>query len=222
MACATILAMGDFSVVVGAGTLRSGAPDAVTFPHQWTAHGVTVDTSFTGAHLLHLAAAACVLNDVYREAGTLGVDVRGVRVSATGDSSLTAGGRPVSATAFGSTPPRHRMRSTGCSGASTPWRRFRRRSAQVRGSSVSTSGCGLAGDSRTASATSLTAGLPVSVSDRPARRTQSDGCTACRQRASRLTSTGCPGPASSPTALRRPATAIRTASAGPVISAPEP
>ena len=85
MVCATILAMGDVSVVVGAGTLRSGAPDAVTFPHQWTAHGVTVDTSFTGAHLLHLAVAGCVLNDVYREAGTLGLDVRGVRVSATGE-----------------------------------------------------------------------------------------------------------------------------------------
>ena len=85
MVCATILVMGDFSVVVGAGTLRSAEPDAVTFPHQWTAHGVTVDTSFTGAHLLHLAAAGCVLNDVYREAGTLGVDVRGVRVSATGE-----------------------------------------------------------------------------------------------------------------------------------------
>jgi uncharacterized OsmC-like protein len=77
--------MADFSVVVGAGTLRSGTPDAVTFPHQWTSHGVTVDASFTGAHLLHLAAAGCVLNDVYREAGTLGVDVRGVRVSATGE-----------------------------------------------------------------------------------------------------------------------------------------
>jgi uncharacterized OsmC-like protein len=77
--------MGDVSVVVGAGTLRSGAPEAVTFPHQWTAPGVTVDTSFTGAHLLHLAVAGCVLNDVYREAKALGVDVRGVRVSATGD-----------------------------------------------------------------------------------------------------------------------------------------
>ena len=77
--------MGDFAVVVGAGTLRSTAPDAVVFPHRWTADGVTVDASFTGAHLLHLAAAGCVLNDIYREAESLGVEVCGVRVSARGE-----------------------------------------------------------------------------------------------------------------------------------------
>jgi uncharacterized OsmC-like protein len=76
--------MGDFGVVVGAGTLRSTAADAVSFPHQWTAEGVTVDAAFTGAHLLHLAAAGCVLNDVYREAENQGIAVRGVRVSASG------------------------------------------------------------------------------------------------------------------------------------------
>jgi OsmC-like protein len=76
--------MGDFDVVVGAGTLRSQAADAVRFPHRWTAEGVTVDAPFTGAHLLHLAAAGCVLNDVYREAATLGLAVLGVRVSASG------------------------------------------------------------------------------------------------------------------------------------------
>lgn len=76
--------MGDFDVVVGAGTLRSQAPDAVRFPHRWTAEGVTVDAAFTGAHLLHLAAAGCVLNDVYREAAALGLAVLGVRVSASG------------------------------------------------------------------------------------------------------------------------------------------
>jgi uncharacterized OsmC-like protein len=76
--------VGDFDVVVGAGTLRSAAGDAVRFPHRWTAEGVTVDAAFTGAHLLHLAAAGCVLNDVYREAEQLGVAVRGVRVAASG------------------------------------------------------------------------------------------------------------------------------------------
>jgi uncharacterized OsmC-like protein len=76
--------MGDFEVVAGAGTLRSTAAGAVRFPHKWTAEGVTVDAPFTGAHLLHLAAAGCVLNDVYREAENLGIAVRGVRVSASG------------------------------------------------------------------------------------------------------------------------------------------
>ena len=40
--------------------------------------------AFTGAHLLHLAAAGCVLNDVYREAGRLGTTIHGVRVTASG------------------------------------------------------------------------------------------------------------------------------------------
>ena len=76
--------MGEFDVVVGAGSLRSDSADAVRFPHRWTAEGVTVDAAFTGAHLLHLAAAGCVLNDVYREAERLAVAVDGVRVTASG------------------------------------------------------------------------------------------------------------------------------------------
>ncbi len=76
--------MGDFDVVAGAGTLSASAADAVRFPHQWTPEGVTVEAAFTGAHLLHLAAAGCVLNDVYREAARRGLDVAGVRVTAAG------------------------------------------------------------------------------------------------------------------------------------------
>jgi uncharacterized OsmC-like protein len=76
--------MGEFDVVVGAGTLRSIAADVVRFAHRWTSEGVTVETSFTGAHLLHLAVAGCVLNDVFREAERLGVIVYGVRVTASG------------------------------------------------------------------------------------------------------------------------------------------
>jgi uncharacterized OsmC-like protein len=76
--------MAEFAVVVGAGTLRSTASDIVRFPHRWTPGGVTVEAAFTGAHLLHLAAAGCVLNDVYREAEQLGVAVGGVRVTASG------------------------------------------------------------------------------------------------------------------------------------------
>ena len=75
--------MDGFGVVVGAGTLRS--PSAVnSFAHRWTDEGVTVDAAFTGGHLLHLAAAGCVLNDVYREAAGIGLQLRGVRVVADG------------------------------------------------------------------------------------------------------------------------------------------
>jgi hypothetical protein len=67
-----------FEVTVSAGTMRSDSSAAVRFPHQWTPGGVTVEADFTGAHLLHLAAAGCVLNDIYREAESLGIDVSGV------------------------------------------------------------------------------------------------------------------------------------------------
>jgi uncharacterized OsmC-like protein len=76
--------MDDFDIVVGAGTLRSTSPDAVHFPHRWTQEGATVESAFTGGHLLHLAVGGCVLNDVYREAQRLHIDIRGVRVTTTG------------------------------------------------------------------------------------------------------------------------------------------
>ncbi len=73
-----------FAVTVGAGTLRAPSSSVPTLPHRWTPEGVTVEVAFTGAHLLHLAVAGCVLNDVYREAEALGVVVDGVRVHAQG------------------------------------------------------------------------------------------------------------------------------------------
>ena len=60
----------------------------MVFPHRWTDEGVTVETAFTGAHLLHLAAAGCVLNDVYREAVASDIAVDGVRVTASGDYDM--------------------------------------------------------------------------------------------------------------------------------------
>ena len=73
-----------FEVTVGAGTMMSDSGSAVRFPHRWTPGGVTVEADFTGGHLLHLATAGCVLNDVYREAATLGIGLKGVRVTAAG------------------------------------------------------------------------------------------------------------------------------------------
>ena len=77
--------MSTFEAIVGAGTLRAEQVDIVHFPHRWTPDGVTVMADFTGAHLLHLAVAGCVLNDAYREADRLGLHLRGVRVTASGD-----------------------------------------------------------------------------------------------------------------------------------------
>ena len=87
--------MNQFDVVVSTGSLRSNDAHAIQFQHRWTSEGVTVDAAFSGAHLLHLAAAGCVLNDIYREAATLGIQVDGVRVSAAGgfdtDTSTSTG-----------------------------------------------------------------------------------------------------------------------------------
>ena len=74
----------DFLVVVSAGVLRPDAGSVTTMPHRWTDGGVAIEAPFTGAHLLHLAAAGCVLNDLYREAQTLGIELHGVRVRAHG------------------------------------------------------------------------------------------------------------------------------------------
>ena len=76
---------GEFAVVVSAGDMRPTATDGIEFPHPWTPDGVVVESAFTGAHLLHLSIAGCVLNDVYREASNLGLDIAGVRVTAEGD-----------------------------------------------------------------------------------------------------------------------------------------
>jgi uncharacterized OsmC-like protein len=73
-----------FEVIVSAGTMTSASGSVVRFPHRWTPGGVTVEADFTGGHLLHLAAAGCVLNDVYREAAPLGIELKGVRVTAAG------------------------------------------------------------------------------------------------------------------------------------------
>src|ERR1700730_10969728 len=73
-----------FEVTASAGTLMSESGTAVRFPHRWTPGGVSVEADFTGGHVLHLAVASCILNDIYREAAALSIGVTGVRVTAAG------------------------------------------------------------------------------------------------------------------------------------------
>jgi uncharacterized OsmC-like protein len=75
----------DFTVRVAAGSLKRAVRADASFPHRWSASGVSVEAAFTGAHLLHLSAGGCVLNDIYREAERLGLDIDGVLVSVDGD-----------------------------------------------------------------------------------------------------------------------------------------
>lgn len=76
--------MEEFQVTVAAGSLRHEGSSTVVFAHRWTDEGVTADVQFTGAHLLHLAAAGCVLNNLYREGAAMQIALDGVRVSASG------------------------------------------------------------------------------------------------------------------------------------------
>lgn len=73
-----------FEVTVSAGALRPEPGTGVAMPHAWTDEGVLIEASFTGAHLYLLSAAACVLNDIYREAKAVATPIEGVRVRAVG------------------------------------------------------------------------------------------------------------------------------------------
>jgi hypothetical protein len=66
-----------------AGSLR--ASEGVVLHHTWTDEGVVAAPAANGGQLLHLSVALCVLNDIYREADRLGVEVVGVAVEADGD-----------------------------------------------------------------------------------------------------------------------------------------
>ena len=58
--------------------------DGVVLHHAWTDEGVVAGPAGSGAHLLHLSVALCVLNDTYREAERLGIVVDGIAVEADG------------------------------------------------------------------------------------------------------------------------------------------
>ena len=71
-------------MTVSAGRLRADPAQGWVVPHAWTPDGVVVRAEGTGAHVLHLSVALCVLNDTFREAEALGLPVEGARVVAQG------------------------------------------------------------------------------------------------------------------------------------------
>lgn len=74
--------LSPFGVRATAGTLRD--TDGVVLHHIWTDEGVVAGPAGNGAQLLHLSVALCVLNDTYREAERLGIDLAGIVVEADG------------------------------------------------------------------------------------------------------------------------------------------
>lgn len=79
------MTLDHYAVTAASGSFRTGTDAGLTtLPHRWTRAGIEVHGEATGAHLLHLAVACCVLNDTHREAEALGLHVHGVRVRASG------------------------------------------------------------------------------------------------------------------------------------------
>ena len=74
--------LSPLGVRAAAGTLR--AAEGVVLQHTWTKEGVVAAPAANGAQLLHLSVALCVLNDTYREASRLGIEIDGVAVEADG------------------------------------------------------------------------------------------------------------------------------------------
>lgn len=71
-----------YVVELGAGSLREESGQTV--PHAWSDEGVSVHCEERGTHVLHLAVAGAVLDELHRRATTRGLELRGVRVRAEG------------------------------------------------------------------------------------------------------------------------------------------
>jgi hypothetical protein len=74
-----------YPVTLTAGSLRADPSAGWLVPHRWSEGGVVIQTEPNGVGVLHVAVALCVLNDVFREAIELGLEVAGVQVSARGE-----------------------------------------------------------------------------------------------------------------------------------------
>ncbi len=72
---------------VAGGTTSIGSAGPYTLMIDRAADAGGGGLGFNGGQLLHLAIAGCVANDVYREAGALGVEVTNVRVACEGEWS---------------------------------------------------------------------------------------------------------------------------------------
>jgi hypothetical protein len=74
-----------YPVTLTAGSLRADPSVGWLVPHRWSDGGVVIQTEPNGVGVLHVAVALCVLNDVFRGAIELGLEVAGVQVSARGE-----------------------------------------------------------------------------------------------------------------------------------------
>ncbi|MGH3470372.1 MAG: OsmC family protein [Thermocrispum sp.] len=64
---------------------RAVPPGSLVVAHHRTPRAEITVERFTGGHLLHLAVAGCLFNDILRLAAERGITVTGLRVTADGD-----------------------------------------------------------------------------------------------------------------------------------------
>jgi uncharacterized OsmC-like protein len=60
-------------------------PGALTFEHHLTERAQITIGTLSGGHLLHLAVAGCLFNDILREAGRRGITITELQIAADGD-----------------------------------------------------------------------------------------------------------------------------------------
>lgn len=78
----------------GPTALGEAGPFTLTVDRPTTVGGGGL--GFNGGQLLYLSIAACLSNDIYREAATMGIDLHGVEITVDGDfPARGAGSTPI-------------------------------------------------------------------------------------------------------------------------------
>jgi putative redox protein len=79
--------MGGYGIQIrkAEASARAIDPGDVIFKHHHAGHAQVRIETLTGGHLLHLAVAGCLFNDILRVAAERGITVNQLEVSADGD-----------------------------------------------------------------------------------------------------------------------------------------
>jgi uncharacterized OsmC-like protein len=82
-----LVTMGGYGIQIrkAEASHRAVDPSDVIFKHHRAGHAQVKIETLTGGHLLHLAVAGCLFNDILRVAAERGITVNEIEVSADGD-----------------------------------------------------------------------------------------------------------------------------------------
>lgn len=77
--------MADFTAEIRIASADAGSTDALVVQHHLVEHAEIHATPLSGGHLMHLAVAGCLFNDIVRAANARGIEINDLCVSANGD-----------------------------------------------------------------------------------------------------------------------------------------